>query len=216
MSDIQGLIFQKAADLSETTTLVVFAMGLLCTLQGFRFARFIIALICAVWGWIAGGVVASIVGLPVAFGSVVAVALCALALMRFRAGLAIASAFTGGALAWHMAAQFGLRLDSLPIVAAIGLAAGFSLLWVCPRYLPILTTTVNGAWLLIAAFVGLTSGLAPSLGATFCDWAASYPLMTPAFMLMLFVLGYSVQANARQGDMETGGAPGARELERIS
>ena len=72
-----------------------------------------------------------------------------------------------------------------------------------------------GAGLTIVAFVAITSSLAPSLGATFQDWASSYGLLVPGFILMLCTLGYSVQANARQGDMETGGDPSLRDLETI-
>ena len=98
-------------------------------------------------------------------------------------------------------------------LAGAGFAGGFSLMWVCRRTLPILATIVPGAGLLVVGFVGITSAAAPSLGLTFQDWAARIHLFVPGLMLMLCVLGYSVQANALQGDMESGGCPGASDLE---
>lgn len=206
MHDIQSLIFQKVTYLPDASSLVILALGLLCVLQGFRFARFLVALICAGGGFLVGSLTASSTGMPPLVAGVTAIGLCGLAIFRFRAGLVIAAAFTGGALLFFLAEQLGARPNTVLTSGAVGLATGFSLIWVCPRSLPMLLTIVHGAGLLIVAFVAVTSALAPSLGVTFCDWATTYPLMTPAFMLMLCTLGYSVQANARQGAMETGGA----------
>ena len=47
MYDFQGLIFRSAARWSEATSLVLLGSGLLYTLQGFRFARFLLPLTCA-------------------------------------------------------------------------------------------------------------------------------------------------------------------------
>jgi hypothetical protein len=212
--DFQSLIFRSASHWSAATALAVLAIGLFYTLQGFRFARFLVVVSCTGGGVVVGGILVAVAGLPlpVAFG--VAASLGLLALLRFQIGLALASALTGGALAQYLAAQLGLEPTITLVAAGIGLPVGYSLTWVYRRTLPILVTIVQGAGLLIVGFVGVTNAVAPSLGATFVEWAASIPLMVPGFVLMLCVLGYSVQANAQQGDVETGGGSGLNDLER--
>jgi hypothetical protein len=210
--DFQRLIFQFASHWSLATALAVLGVGLLYALQGFRFARFLITLSCAGGGLVLGWILSELTGVPLAIAFLPAGILALLALVRFHIGLKVASAFTGSALAQYLAAQLGM-MPSLTLVAAgVGLCIGYSLIWLCRRTLPILVTVVQGAGLLVVAFVGLTNALAPSLGLTFLEWAAGIPLMVPGLMLMLCVLGYSVQANAQQGAMESGGSPGLDDL----
>ncbi|MFQ5804898.1 MAG: hypothetical protein ACE5I3_00445 [Phycisphaerae bacterium] len=215
MFDFQGLIFRAALRWPEAMSLVVFGAGLLYMLQGFRFARFLIALSCAGGGLALGGILAKLAGLSIISAFPAAAVLGIVGLVRFRLGLALASAFTLGALAPYLAVQLGLRHTIVLIVAVLGFAIGYTMIWVCRRSLPILVTIVPGAGLLVTGFVGITCALAPSLGLTFLDWATSIPLMVPGLMLMLCILGYSVQANALQGDMETGGSPGLRNLDAL-
>jgi len=208
MHDFQRLIFQSASHWSAASGLVLLLVGLLYLLQGFRFARFLLAVSCAGGGFLLGGLLAGLTGLTPIIALIGAGGLGALALARQRVGLGMASTFTFGALAQYLAVQLGMRHDMVVVAAAVGAAAGLSLVWICHRPLPAVLTIVQGSVLLIVGFVGLTSALAPSLGLTFVDWAAHIPLMVPTLMVMLSVLGYSVQANAQQGDMEAGGAPG--------
>ena len=208
MYDGQSLIFRAAAQWSEATSLVVFAAGLLYLLQGFRFARFLLPVTCIGGGLVLGGIAIGMVGLPPLLAIGVAGGLGLLALLRYSVGLKLASAFTSGALAQYLAVQFGLMPDIVLVVAIAGLLAGFSLYWVFRRSLPIFVTMLQGACLLVVGFVGITSGLVPSLGLTFQDWAGRIPMMVPALLVMLCALGYSVQANAVRGDMEVGGSAG--------
>lgn len=213
MYDFQSLIFRSASRWSEVTSLVVIAVGLLYTLQGFRFARFLIALSCAGAGLAAGGAVANMLNLPLVVALASAGVLGIAALARFRWGLAVASTFTFGALAQYMATRIGLSPSPTLIIGGLGLVGGASLIWVCRRPLPILVTMVQGAALILVGFVGLTSAVAPTLGTTFVTWTTEYSLMAPAFMLMLCVMGYSAQANAYQGDITSGASANLRDLE---
>ena len=79
--------------------------------------------------------------------------------------------------------------------------------------LPIVVTILQGAGLLVVGFVGVTCELVPSLGLTFVEWADRLPLMVPVLMVMLCVLGYSVQYNAFNGDISSGGRSGIHDLE---
>jgi drug/metabolite transporter (DMT)-like permease len=211
--DFQSLIFRSASHWTAATALVVFAVGLLYALQGFRFARFLIAASCTGGGLVLGAILSSLMGLPAVTAILVAGGLGTLALLRPRPGLAFASALTFAALAQYLAVRFGMKPNMVWIAAGVGAAFGFPLIWVCQRRLPILVTTLQGAGLVIVGFVGLASAIAPSLGLTFVDYAHRIPLMVPGLILMLCVLGYSVQANAQQGMMEAGGAPGWSYLE---
>jgi hypothetical protein len=136
-------------------------------------------------------------------------------LLRFRLALMVSSAFTFGALAQYLAVQLGMRPHMSPFVGAVGLVVGFSLIWVCRRSLPILVTMILGAGLLVLGFVGCSAAVVPSLGLTFIDWSSRLALLVPAVLTMLCVLGYSVQSNAYQGDVETGGSPALRDLETL-
>jgi hypothetical protein len=211
--DFQSLIFRFASHWSAATSLVVLGVGLLYTLQGFRYARLLTAVSCAGGGLVVGGIVVGLAKLPLPLAFGIAASLGLVALLRFRAGLALTSAFATGALAQYLVAQIGLDPIITLIAAGTGFPAGLSLIWVCRRSLPILVTIVQGAGLLVVGFVGITNAVAPSLGQTFLEWAADIPLMVPGFMLMLCVLGYSVQANAQQGSIETGGSSGLDELD---
>ena len=212
MYDFQSLIFRSASRWSEATALVVLGVGLLYTLQGFRFARFLLAVSCACGGLVLGRILTALADLPPIVPVIAAAALGVFALMRHRVALALASAFTLGALAQYLAVQLGFRTYMVWVIAGVGLPVGFSLIRVCRRTLPILVTIVPGSGLLVVGFVGLTNALVPSLGLTFLDWAESFPPMVPGFMLMLCILGYSVQANALHGDIESGGDPGLNDL----
>lgn len=213
MYDFQRLIFDAASRWPEATSLVVMGAGLLYLLQGFRFARFLLPLTCVGGGLVVGAIVAGLTGLPPLGAIVFAGGLGVLTLVRFGAALKLASAFTFGALAQYLAVQLGFGPHMVIGIAAAGFAGGLYLYWVCRRSLSVLVTILQGAGLLVVGFVGLTSELTPSLGFTFQEWAERIPLMVPVLMTMLCVLGYSVQANAKRGDMETGGSHGLADPE---
>lgn len=213
MHDFQSLIFRSAGRWSEATSLAVFAIGLLYALQGFRFARFLLPLVCAGGGLALGAVLAAVADLPGAVAILVAAVLLIVALLRFRVALMLSSAFTFGAVAQYLAVQLGMRPHMSLITGGIGFAVGFTLVYVCRRTLPIIVTIIQGAGLLVVGFVGLSTGLVPSLGLTFVDWSGRLPLMVPVLMVMLCTLGYTVQINAYQGDIESGGRSEVRDLE---
>ncbi len=215
MNDVQGLIFRDATQWSGGTALIVLGLGLLYLLQGFRFARFLVPLTCGFGGFLVGHLACEVGGFPNIVALAAALIPAAIAVARYRKGLACASGLVFGTFAFYLSQQLGLIGDTPPMVGAGGFVLGVALIWVCPRVLPIVVTMLAGAELLIVAFVAVTSNAAPSLGLTFQDWAAAHGLLVPGFILMLCTLGYSVQANARQGDMETGGDAGLRDLETV-
>lgn len=213
MYELQRLIFRSASQWPEAISLVVLAAGLLYLLQGFRFARFLLPVTCGAGGLVLGTIAAAAADLPLVAGWVPAVVLAIVALLRFRVGLAISSAFVAGMLAQYLAVQVGVRSYMSLLVGAVGLLLGVSLFWMCRRTLPILVTIIQGAALLVVGFVGITAVSVPSLGLTFVEWAGRLSLMVPVLLAMLCTLGYSVQSNAFQGDIESGGSSAVRDLE---
>jgi hypothetical protein len=211
--DIQGLIFRSASQWTALTSLALFGVGLLYTLQGFRFARFLLPITCAGGGLALGAVLNEVVSLPAGTSFVAAVVLGIVGLLRFRVALILSSAFTFGALAQYLALQIGVKPNISTLIGAAGLLLGFALVWAYRRTLPIVVTMIQGAGLLVVAFVGLSATLVPPLGLTFIDWATRLPMMVPVLIAMLCTLGYSVQINAYQGDLESGGSPALRDLD---
>ncbi|MBI5863462.1 MAG: hypothetical protein HZB38_02910 [Planctomycetes bacterium] len=210
MQDYQNLAFYWAGGQSAATALVIFALGLLFSLQGFRFARPLFALTAGAGGFVIGALLARAAGVPafpVAAGA--AGILGCLGLVRFRLGVMISSTFVFATLVQYLVARFSQSSTNLLIALVFGAALGMSLRWVCLRSLPIILTVIQGAGLLVLGFVGVTGNLAPSLASTFCEWSRTIPLMIPVLLVMLFVLGYSVQANQAQGDLTSGGSRGA-------
>ncbi len=205
MQDFQGIIFRWAAHQSELTAVSILAVGLLYALQGFRFARLLLAGSACAAGFLIGSLVAALVGAPGFIGGA-PLGLCMgiLALGKVRFGVFVSSAFTFAALAHYLGVRFHLPSESTLLLAAAGLLVGCSLYWICRRPLPIVLTTIQGAVFLVIGFVALASSLTPTLAETFLSWSSDLPVMVPMLMLMLVITGFSVQANAQQGDMETG------------
>ena len=205
MHNIQDSVFRLASHWNEATAGVVFLLGLLYTLQGFRFAPFLVPLACAGAGMFAGMQLAELVQMPpLLVGGIMAAIVLCITLANFRAGLLLAAGLTFGLLALYLGAQAGFKHEMLFGTAAVGLALGVASYWVYRRQLTLFVTTAQGGMLLIVGFVGITATMLPSLGYTFQDWADRLPFLVPMLMAMLWVLGFSVQANMMQGDMETG------------
>ena len=89
------------------------------------------------------------------------------------------------------------------VMGGIGLFLGFALSYGGSRSLPILVTTRQGAMILMLGFVGLADLFAPTFAETFVRWSGHW-MIVPTLLGMLVVLGYSVQANAQQGDIRAG------------
>jgi hypothetical protein len=211
--DFQSLIFREASNWSAGTSLAVFFVGLLYTLQGFRFARILLPVAAGGGGLVIGAIVAGILGLSATSSFLSAAVFGVVALLYFRFGLVASSAFTFGVLAQYLGRQCGLTPDMSIVVGLVGFVLGIGMFWLYRLHLPMIVTILIGSGLLVTGFVGIAMGLAPSLGGTFIDWAERLPLLVPVLLIMLWTLGYSVQGNARQGEMQTGGSPDIQELQ---
>jgi hypothetical protein len=207
--DFQSVLLRWAQEQSAVTSLVAAAAGLLLALQGFRFARTIIALTSAGAGLLTGAFGAQLGHLepflPAAAGASV---FGLIGLLRYRVGLGIASSLVFGLLTNYLCYQLGLWPNGSIVPFSSGAVGGFIVCALGRRSLPIILSTLEGGALLIAGFVGLCSAALPSLGATFVSTADRVALMVPTLLLMLFVTGYSIQLNARQGDVRAGGGRG--------
>ena len=213
MFDLQDMVFRQASYWSVGTSLAVLFVGLLYTLQGFRFARFLLPVTCAAAGLVIGLILSGIIGLSYIAAFAMAAVFGIVALLQFRFGLISSSAFSFGILTQYIGRQCGLTPDMSLIFGGIGIVIGIAMYWMYRRQLPMIVTILVGSGLLVTGFVGITSDLAPSLGDTFIEWAGRIPLFVPVLLIMLWTLGYSVQANARQGEMQAGGSPDVQELE---
>jgi hypothetical protein len=203
--DYQQYALQTATSWPVSTSLALFATGILFGLQGFRFARFLMAANCAVVGFIGGGITSQIVGYPPVIGGfAIAIAAGALSLTRIRVGVTVSATVTFALAGHYLAVRFGLLSPAPLIGAAMGALIGLALAWGEQRSLPILVTTLQGAGLMVIGFVGIAASLAPSLAGTFVAFAHDISLFVPVLLTMLIALGYSVQANLQQGDIRSG------------
>ena len=205
MIDYQSYVLHHAVYWPVSTSLALLAAGALYGLQGFRFARVLLAITCAGGGFAVGGVVSEMVSYPPIIGSLgLAVIFGLLAIMKLRVGVTMSAGLIFGLLGNYIAIRAHLAGVTPLYAAAAGAFVGLALAWGRQRSLPILVTTVQGAGLMLIGFVGVAATLAPTLAGTFVDWAGNMTLMVPMFLVMLIALGYSVQANLQQGDIRAG------------
>ncbi len=200
MSGIQIETFRWAAAQPALTGVVIIGAGVLYGFYGSRLFRVLIAATCAGLGWLGGNLAAPLVeDVPgPVLGAIAAVGLGLAATRLLRPAIALASAATWGVIGAYLAGQFGLGRDAGLITA--GLAALFGLLHAILDYrsTTLVLTTVQGAVMLVVGWVSLTSQVAPTLGATFREWANSQELLVPIFLAMLFATAYSCQAMCRR------------------
>ncbi|RMF81901.1 MAG: hypothetical protein D6744_06605 [Planctomycetota bacterium] len=207
MYDFQAMLFRSAATWSAATSSFVFLLGMLYCLQGFRFARFLLALTCGGSGFVLGMVGGKIAGIdPLVAGGACALGLGVVSLQKLRAGVVISSIITFAAVFQYLAVRVGVYPDYTLISGAFGALVGAAVPFMFRRSMPVVLTTLQGGLIAIVGFVGLASRLAPALAETFISWSHHVSLMVPALYAMLVTLGVSVQANARQGDLQSGGA----------
>lgn len=207
MYDLQVIIFRDASMWSTGGSLFVFLAGMLFCLQGFRFARFLLTVTCAGIGFFLGTIGGKIADIdPVIAGAACAVGLGVVSLVKVRAGIAISSIITFAGLFQYLAVRFGFYPDQTLICGAFGAAVGIGAPFMFRRSMTVTLTSLQGACIAIIGFVGLANRLAPSLAETFIGWADRVSLMVPLLYAMLVTLGVSVQANQKQGDLESGGA----------
>lgn len=214
MVDIQGLIFRAVLHWSPTMALIVFGLGLLYMLQGFRFARALLALTCGGASFFLGTLAAGALGtLPMLSGSAVGLIGLLLALWRFRVGVLLASTYVISGITTYLVWRCGLPPNVVLCGTAVGALVGAFLFIACLRALPILLTTLQGAVLLVLGFTAVCNHVLPALSRTFVDWSESFWPTLPIMLTLFTITGYSVQANARQGDTRTGGGGGWNSLE---
>ncbi len=205
MVDYQNLIFRWAEMQTTLTGAVVFALGLLCGLQGFRFVRMLLPIWCMLVAFHFGLLLADWYLLPRAMTpALLAATVGFITLMRYEAARVLAAGSTYGLIAYYLAFQLGLPSFAMSTFGALAASAGVTHAWVRGRSLPLLLTTTYGAGLILTAYVITTNSLIPTLGVTFVQWADRVALMVPALLVMLGVMNYSCQCNLQQGDIRTG------------
>ncbi|MBU0637545.1 MAG: hypothetical protein KKB50_01670 [Planctomycetes bacterium] len=205
MSGFQSAFFNWVAVQPALTGLVVLALGLMYSFQGYRFFRALLVLSAGCLGWCVGWLLGEFAGSPAGvMGLVGAAASAGGALKWNRPAAIVVCGATCGVGGFYLAMQLGFK--ALVASGAGALTGGLGLLfaWLCFRTMVVVLTTAQGAALLVLGFVGVTSSIMPSVGATFRAWAASQSLLVPILMAMLFVMGYSYQAMHQQGDICTG------------
>lgn len=203
--DFQGQVFNWAAGQGEANSFVLLMIGVCFLFQGYRFSRALIALSCVLFGFCAGGVLGDGFGYAPAFsGLMLGLTLGVAALIWVSAGVMTSAVCTGAVLGAYLTYQTGLTPFFIMLGCAVGGSLGMAAAWLHPRTIPMVLTVVQGAAVLIVGFVGMASAVLPGMGATFVSWSSSWAFLVPAMMTMLCVTGIAFQANARQGDIETG------------
>jgi hypothetical protein len=203
--DYQRILFDWSANQPAITGAVILGIGLLSGFLGYRMIRFLLVVST-------GGIVAAVATmaslyfgihplLPVALGGLAG------AILGFtapRPAIALNSGLTLALLAGYITSQLGLRGNPLWITLALVAASSFVLGLLSHRTMTLVITTLHGSALMIIGFVGLSSEIAPSIGATFVKWGHSKSLVVPLLLTMVTAMAYSVQVSKRQGDICTG------------
>ena len=209
MTHYQQFLFDWITAQSLATGLVVMAAGLLAASHGFRLIRFLLAVCGFGVGYGAAWALGSFVPLPPTVVGLVAGSVCAVAGVAWpqpaRVVVNAATWAIGGA---YLAEQFGARGLGWWIPTGLLAATGGVLMLVSPRSMTILMTSLHGAALFIVGFAGVADAALPVLGSTIRSWAHHRSVILPILLGMLTITAYSCQANARRGDLRTGGADG--------
>ncbi len=212
--DVQGLVFQSALQWSAPTAATCVAIGLLYLLQGFRFARVLVALACGGAAYLAGRLAANHMDDPGPLsGLLLGLLATSLALARLRVGVIVCSMLVFGLHGYYFANLLGFSREVVPAAGLVFAGLGGFMFLVCVRALPIVLTSLVGSALLMVGFVGLAATFFPSLASTFVNWATTWVAVVPVFLLLFNVTGISVQSNAQQGDVRTGAASSFNSVE---
>mgnify|MGYP005836897091 CR=1 FL=1 len=215
MTHYQHLLFTWITAQSAATGLVVMAVGLLAAAHGFRMIRFLLALCGAGVGYAAGVGIAPLAQVPTLAAGAILGTVCAAAGAAWpRAVAVVISAATWAIGGAYLAEQFGARGLGWWIPTGLLAATGGVLMLVSPRSMTILMTSMHGAALFIVGFAGVADAVLPVLGSTIRSWAHHRSVILPILLGMLTITAYSCQANARRGDLRTGGADGPSGTER--
>jgi hypothetical protein len=193
------------------TGAVILAAGLLSSFYGFRMSRLLLPAASAAGAWLAVTALSpqlAPVGLSSMTTAAAAAGLAGVAALAWPAfGDCIGGGVVCGVLGGYLLGQFGLKGSPILIGLALCGCAGAVMALVCRRGMPVLLTSAMGGGLMIVGFVGMAGTLLPSLSETFRRFARDWPLSMPVLLVMLIAMGYSCQANLRQGDIR-GGATG--------
>ncbi|MBK9129387.1 MAG: hypothetical protein IPM13_16540 [Phycisphaerales bacterium] len=204
---LQHELFEWMASQPGVTGLAVFALGLLCALTGFRMRHFFVTVGAGALGALLGVGAAAILAVPpmgmAALGSVVA---GGLAVVRPTSMTVITGTAAWAGLGCYLANQLrfpeGVALSTTVVAGVLALV----LTLVSRPTMTLLCTCIVGSGLMVLGFVGLASATIPSLGATFCTLADRQAIVVPVLVGMLTITTFSYQANARRGDLITGGS----------
>jgi hypothetical protein len=214
MHDYQTQLLTWAAGQPQSAAMILFVVGTAYTLQGFRFARIMIAIVLGVVGyafgrgWTAANGMEEIL-LPLIFAAVPG----ALALLAFRLGLLMASLTTFALAVQFIGMQLGLAPIGLLVCLGFGAIVGALAYFLHRRVLPRLLTTMQGSVMMLLGFVGSAGSLLPRLADTMISTAADMPFAVPMLLGMLCVMGYCYQANLEDGDIQTGSGRGWNEAQ---
>ena len=205
MTTMQTDILLWAATQPAITGLVVFGLGVVYAFFGFRFFQFLLAVSCAMLGWLVAAVVATAAGIsPTEPGIAAALVLGGASFKWQKPAAAFAAAGTWTLLTAYLAGQVGLPSTGVLVVAVLGGGLGLLFAILSFRTMVVVVTTMQGVVLMAVGWVTLASRLVPSIGGTFRCWANSQALVLPIFLAMLFATAFSYQAMHRQGDIKTG------------
>lgn len=205
MTDFQQVIFSWVTSQPAATGAVLLAAGLLSGFLGFRMIRFLVVLSCGGLGGLAGAFAAGLAEYPLAIPAVAGGFFGVVAGLAWpRVALAVSAGGTLAFMGSYLAMQLGFRGNGVWITFALCGAAGTALGLLSRQTMALVSTTLQGAVLMIVGFVGLSNGLLPSLGATFQSWARGSSMMVPLLLTMVTATAYSVQCSKQQGDICTG------------
>ncbi len=204
---LQHELFEWMASQPGVTGLAVFALGLLCALTGFRMRRFFVTVGAGGLGALLGVVAASILAVPpmglAALGSVVG---GGLAVFRPNAMTVITGTAAWTGLGYYLANQLRFPESVALMTTLVAGVLALVLTLVSRPTMTLLCTSVVGSALMVLGFVGLASAAIPSLGGTFCTLADRQAIVVPVLLGMMVITTFSYQANARRGDLITGGS----------
>lgn len=206
MIDLQRTAFDWIVAQPAVTGLAVLGGGLLCALAGARFTRLLVTVFAVVAGSVVGLALALAFGIaPVGMISSLAFAAGLAATLWPATMLVTLSGFGWGVLVLYYLYQLGSRGDATLVAFALGFLGGCVLTGLNRATMTVLLTSVIGSAAMVVGFIGLASGVLPSLGGTLRAFALAQPVTVPILVAMLAVTTYSYQANSFRGDIITGG-----------
>lgn len=204
MYDYQEIVLQWAMTQGAAASLLVLALGLCYGLHGYRFLRPLLAMSAGMLGLVFGAALAEALGLVGGLAPLAAVAAGVLALSNRKLGLTLCAIGVFASLGYYIFYQLDMPPQFTLGACAIGAGLGLMQVRIAPRTTPLVLTSLIGAVTIVAGFVGAAAGMYPALAETFVAWSSRWSLLLPVMLFMLFITGMAFQANAMQGDMQSG------------